>query len=268
MTVLRRAARLLLAALFALALLADYLAPALYDRQFRQAAGSGPGAGFPIGADELGRDRLSRLVHGARVSLLLAPAAAVLATLLAGVAGALAGLRGGWCDRVVVSAADLFQSLPWMFLLLAARALLPLNVPPAASVMVTFALLGVLSWAGPARVVRAGARALGRSDFLLSARATGISSGRILLRCLLPNLRPVLQAQFWVAVPLFILGEANLSILGLGVQEPLPSLGSLLKEMENYDALAANPWIAAPAALLMVVVGCLHLAFPREETLS
>jgi len=100
-------------------------------------------------------------------------------------------------------------------------------------VMITFLLLGCLGWAGPARIVRAGTRTLVDSDYLVQASASGISRWRLFWRHLLPNLRPILLAQFWISVPLFILSEANLGLLGLGVSEPLPSWGALLRELER-----------------------------------
>ena len=109
---------------------------------------------------------------------------------------------------------DLFLSLPWLFLLLAVRALLPLNTSPVTSVMITFLLLGCLGWAAPARIIRAGTRTLVNADYLMQL-ANGISRWRLFWRHLLPNLRPILLAQFWISVPLFILSEANLGLLGL-----------------------------------------------------
>jgi peptide/nickel transport system permease protein len=116
-------------------------------------------------------------------------------------------------------------SLPWIFLLIAARALLPLNVSPSVSVLITFAMLGALGWAAPARVIRAGVRDMRNSDFLLQARACGCRGFRLLLRHLAPNLKPVLLAQFWTSIPLFILSEANLGLLGAGRIRPPAVLG-------------------------------------------
>jgi peptide/nickel transport system permease protein len=103
------------------------------------------------------------------------------------------------------------------------------------------------------------------SDYLLQARASGISGARLFWRHLLPNLRPILLAQFWISVPVFILSEANLGLLGLGVSEPLPSWGALLRELENYTAVLQNPWMLAPVALLVIVVGCLQVALRTED---
>ena len=257
---------LVLLALVALAsLAAGLIAPSSYAEQFRDSISAPPSARFLLGTDDLGRDRFARLLYGTRVSLLLAPAAALLSTLLAALIGGLAGYLGGRWERYVTAGIDLFLSLPWLFLLLAARALLPLNTSPITSVAITFLLLGCLGWATPARIIRAGTRTLVNADFLTQARASGISGVRLFWRHLLPNLRPILLAQFWISVPMFILSEANLGLLGLGVSEPLPSWGSMLRELENYTAVLQNPWMLAPVVLLVVVVACLQVVLRTEE---
>jgi ABC-type dipeptide/oligopeptide/nickel transport system permease subunit len=246
-------------------LLAGVLAPAPYAQQFRDVPDAACSRQHPLGTDDLGRDRFSRLLYGTRVSLLLAPAAALVTSILAAFIGGTAGFAGGWVQDLVMSATDLFLSLPWLFLLITVRALLPLNVAPLTSVVITFALLGCLGWAGAARVVCADTRKLCDSDFMLQARASGSAGIRLLMHHLLPNLKPVLFAQFWISVPVFILSETNLSILGLGVAEPLPSWGSLLRELESLSMLSAKPWQFAPLILLIATVSCFHLAMQREE---
>jgi ABC-type dipeptide/oligopeptide/nickel transport system permease subunit len=145
------------------------------------------------------------------------------------------------------------------------RALLPLNVSPSTSVMVTFALLGVLGWAASARVVCAGAAAIRDSEWVLQARASGIHGARLLIRQVVPNLKPVLLAQFWVSIPVFILSEANLGILGLGVAEPLPSWGSLLRELSEFVSISSEPWKFAPLLLLFLVVTSFQVLLSRNE---
>ena len=158
----------------------------------------------------------------------------------------------------------MFLSLPWLFLLLIVRACLPLNVSPAASLAITFLLLGMLGWAAPARVVRAAVRKLKSSEFVFMARARGCRPWRLLWRQLLPNVAPVLIAQFWVAVPVYILTETTLGMLGLGVAEPLPSWGGLLRELEG-SYIVTQPYLLAPAILLAMVIGSLQLVLTRED---
>jgi len=263
--VTRRIAIGLLAALFLIALGASLLAPAPYAQQFRNDTDHPPSHQFPLGTDELGRDRLSRLLYGMRISLLLAPAAALVSTMLAAIIGGAGAYLGGVWDRSTKLVTDLFLSLPWLFLLLTIRALLPLDIPAITSVVVTFALLGALGWAASARIVGASVRSLRESDFVLQARAAGCHPARLLIRHVLPNVKPVLLAQFWISVPLFILTEANLGMLGLGVTEPLPSWGNLLRELENYSALRHSPWLWAPLLSLLVVVSLFQFTLANEE---
>ncbi len=265
MNLKQRIALAVLAAAVAASLGAGWLAHHSYAEQSREFISAAPSAQFWLGTDELGRDRFARLLYGTRVSLVLAPAAALVSTLIAGLIGGAAGYLGGRWERMVTAGLDLFLSLPWLFLLLSVRALLPLNTSPVTSVAITFGLLGCLGWAAPARIIRAGTRTLVNSDYLVQASAIGVSRWRLFWRHLLPNLRPILLAQFWISVPLFILSEANLGLLGLGVSEPLPSWGALLRELENYSAVLQNPWILAPAVLLVVVVSCLQLLLRTEE---
>jgi peptide/nickel transport system permease protein len=262
---LRRIAIGVLAIVFVGSLLAGVIAPAPYAKQFREDPDSAPSREHWLGTDDLGRDRFSRVLYGTRISLLLAPAAALLAAGLAGLIGGVAGYHGGWTERGLMAATDLVLSLPWLFLLLAVRALMPLNVEPIHSVTITFLILGCLGWAAGARVVCAGARALRNSEFALQARALGCTETRLLLRHIAPNLRPILITQFWISIPVFILAEANLGILGLGVSEPLPSWGSLLRELEGLTAISGKPWVFVPLLLLVVAVTSFQLLLVDQE---
>ena len=265
MKLVRQIAWVLLAIVVLGSLGAGLWAPADYATQFREMPNSPPSHQHWLGTDELGRDRFSRVLYGTRVSLLMAPAAALLSTLLAVFVGGIAGYLGGWWERAAMAATDLFLAMPWLFLLLAVRAMLPLNVSPMASVAVTFLLLGILGWAASARVLCAGARGLRNSDFILLARASGVSGVRLLLIQVLPNLKPVLAAQFWISIPVFILSEANLGVLGLGVAEPLPSWGSLLREMESFTSFGFETWKLVPLALLVLVVSSFQIILSRDE---
>lgn len=261
----RRAGLVLLAAVIGASLLANLISPASYAHQFRSEPDSPPSSQHLLGTDDLGRDRFSRVLYGTRVSLMLAPAAALLSSLLAVLIGGGAGFAGGWVRKCIMSATDLFLSLPWLFLLITVRALLPLNVSPFLSVTITFALLGCLGWAAAARVLCADASTLRESDFIVLARACGTGPWRLLWRHIVPNLRPVVFAQFWISVPVFILAEANLGMLGLGVAEPLPSWGSLLRELQGYSAISGQPWQFVPLLLFVLVVSSFHLALLKQE---
>lgn len=262
---IRAAAALTLCGIYAAGLAAPWLRPAGYATQYREAVSAPPSTAFPLGTDDLGRDRLARLLHGTRISMTLAPAAALLATCLAAVIGGSAGYLGGWLEAAITRAADLFVSLPWLLLLLTARAILPLNVPAAESLIVTFAILGFAGWAAPARIVAAAVGSMRTADWMIQGRARGCRGSRLIVVHLLPNLRSILVAQFWISVPVFILSEASLGFLGLGVGEPMPSWGSLLRGIENFDAVRANPWMLSPLALMVMVVACFHALVSTKE---
>jgi ABC-type dipeptide/oligopeptide/nickel transport system permease subunit len=247
---------------------ASWLAPAGYAKQYRDAIDAAPSHTHWLGTDEIGRDRFARVLYGTRISLLLAPAAALLSTLMAALLGGLAGYLGGAWARVAMAVTDLFMSLPWLFLLITARALMPLNTSPVASVMITFLLLGLLGWTTAARVLCASAATLRNSDFVRQARAAGISGRRLFWVHVAPNLKPVLYAQFWISIPVFILSEANLGILGLGVAEPMPSWGSLLKELEGLISVGEEPWKFVPLILLVIVVTSFQLLLSKQEEVA
>jgi peptide/nickel transport system permease protein len=248
-----------------ISLAANWLAPAGYARQYREATDSAPSRTHWLGTDEIGRDRFARVLYGTRISLLLAPAAALLSTLMAALVGGLAGYLGGAWARAAMAVTDLFLSLPWLFLLITVRALLPLNVSPLVSVLVTFLMLGLLGWTSAARVLCSTAGSLRESDFVRQARASGVRGARLFWIHVLPNLKPVLLAQFWISIPVFILSEANLGILGLGVAEPMPSWGSLLRELEGLISVGEAPWKFVPLILLVVVVTSFQLMLSKQE---
>src|SRR5271165_574274 len=248
-----------------ISLAANWLAPAGYARQYREATDAAPSRAHWLGTDEIGRDRFARVLYGTRISLLLAPAAALLSTLMAALIGGLAGYLGGAWARMAMAVTDLFLSLPWLFLLITARALMPLNVSPLISVLVTFMLLGLLGWTTAARVLCTTAGMLRGSDFIRQARAAGLPGQRLFWVQVAPNLKPVLYAQFWISIPVFILSEANLGILGLGVAEPMPSWGSLLKELEGLISFREEPWRLVPLLLLIVVMTSFQMLLSNEE---
>ncbi|MBZ5579661.1 MAG: ABC transporter permease [Acidobacteriia bacterium] len=251
---------------YACAIGAGPLTGGSYELQDRAHAGERPGAVHWLGTDDLGRDRLVRLLYGARTSLVLAPAAALLATAIATFLGSAAALAGGRFERAALYLVDVVASTPWFFALLLMRSVLPLNVDPAVSVSITFAILGLLGWPHGVRPVAARSAAVIRSEFMRQARASGIGRMRLLRAHMVPNLMPVVAAHFWATLPVFILAEANLSLLGLGVAEPLPSLGNLMSEFRDHRAIAERPWLLAPAVLLIGMIAALQVISKKGTT--
>src|ERR1700733_8926511 len=268
MNLWRKLACVALAVVVCASLAANWLAPVGYEKQYREATNAPPSRAHWLGTDELGRDRFARVLYGTRISLLLAPAAALLSTLMAAFIGGLAGYLGGIWARLAMAVTDLFLSLPWLFLLITARAFMPLNVSPLISVLVTFLLLGLLGWSTAARVLCATAGSLRSADFVRQARAAGVPGSRLFWIHVMPNLKPVLYAQFWISIPVFILSEANLGILGLGVAEPMPSWGSLLRELEGLVSLGDEPWKFVPLLLLVVVVMSFQLLLSSHDEVA
>ncbi len=257
---IRWAALILLIAVLVTGLLANWIAPAPYDKMFRTEPNAPPGRTFFLGTDYSGRDRFSRLIYGTRISLLLAPAAAALSLILALFVGGSAGLGPTWWDRLMMAGSDLMLSLPWLFLFLTVRAVLPLNTGSAVSIVTTFILMGMLGWGAGARVIRAAVLQVSEAPFTLYAHAFGCEPRRLWFRQFLPHLRVVLLAQFWVSIPTFILGEASLGLLGLGVADPMPSWGNLLRELQSESW--HNYWVWTPVLLLAFVMILFQLSKP------
>lgn len=259
---MRRAARgiavAVLAVIALVALAAPVVAPFDYARQFREAPSARAGGQFAMGTDELGRDRWSRLIYATRSSILLAPAAAAVSVTLAMAISLLMLLRAAWARWTITASTALCLSLPWIFLFIVLRAALPLNTRPAESVLITFGLMGAAGWAWPARIFSASIGEMNRAGWLVQARAAGMAPWRIAVVQVWPQLRALAGAQFRVLVPAYILSEASLGLLGLGVAEPLPSLGNLLAELQRPEVVRGNPWVLAPLGLLMVVMICLE----------
>ncbi len=264
----QRVACVVLLLVAGVSLSANWLAPQGYATQYREEPSAPPSSHHWLGTDDIGRDRFARVLYGTRISLLLAPAAALLSTLMAALVGGLAGYLGGAWARLAMAVTDLFLAMPWLFLLVTVRAMMPLNLSPTISVLVTFLLLGLLGWTSAARVLCSSAGSLRDSDFVRQARASGIRASRLFWIHVLPNLKPVLYAQFWISIPAFILSEANLGILGLGVAEPMPSWGSLLKELEGLISIGEEPWKFVPLLLLVIVVTSFQLVLSDPEQVA
>jgi peptide/nickel transport system permease protein len=168
--------------------------------------------------------------------------------------------------RATAALTDVMQVLPWLYLLLAFRAMLPLSLPASWAMAAIVGVLVAAGWAATARVVAGEARTLATAEFLDAARAAGATPGRILWHHVFRHIWPVLAAQATVILPRFVLAEVTLSFLGLGMGEPTPSLGALLSPLREPGIVSSYWWIASPAALLVALFALYHAATPDGAT--
>jgi len=233
--------------LFAVALLAPWLAP--YDPNFidlKQVL-MPPSPAHLLGTDTLGRDVLSRVIFGARISLLVGFVAVGIATLIGVLVGALAGYYGGAMDALLMRLVDLMLCFPTLFLILAVIAVLG---PSIWNIMV---VIGVTGWMGVARLVRAEFLSLREREFVMAARALGASDARLIWRHLLPNALTPVMVSATLGVAGAILTESALSFLGLGVQPPTPSWGNILTM--GKDNIEIAWWLSVfPGLAILVTV--------------
>lgn len=225
-----------------------------------------PGRIFLAGSDGYGRDQLSRILYGAQISLTVGLLATALSLLLGAAAGLWSGYYGGWRDETVMRLAEFFLDLPWLYLLLALRAFLPLTLNPKAAFFALFAVIGMLGWARPARLIRGVVLSVKERPYVLAARGFGARDSYLIRRHILPEVHSILATQAALLAPQYILAEVTLSYLGLGIGEPAASLGTMLASFREFSVIASYWWMALPGlALLPVFLACHMLAQGLQE---
>jgi peptide/nickel transport system permease protein len=254
--VLRRPAALIaalvVAAFVVIALGAPYFAPFDPIKTDYRAVRKAPSSAHPLGTDEVGRDVLSRLIWGARASLLAGAVPVTLALLVSLPLGLLSGCAGGWLDGLIMRVTDAMLAIPFLIVAIALAAFLG---PSLVNAMLA---IGIAALPTFLRLARGTALALTTEEFVVSARALGCSRLRVAVRHVLPNMLPPLLIQSSLTVAAAIIAEASLSFLGLGQQPPAPSWGSMLNAAQRY--LSQAPWIALyPGLMIFAVVMALNV---------
>ena len=234
--------------IFALAaILAPVLTPYTYEEITATGRLAKPSAQHLLGTDELGRDVFTRLLYGARISLMVGLVPTVLSMAAGAVLGILAGYLGGKVDSVIMRLADIMLAFPSMLLAMVIMYTL------GDGIVNIFLGLALVNWASVARIVRAETLKLKETEYVEAARSIGVSSLKIMLRHVLPNCIPSLIVLFTLNIPSAILSESSLGFLGLGIQKPMASWGLMVNAGRQY--LYTNPWLSlAPSAAIMIIV--------------
>ena len=216
-------------------------------------AGEG-GTAFLLGTDRLGRDMLSRMIYGARISLTIGLIGISISFVLGIVIGGLAGYYGGTFDLVVQRIIEVIQSLPHIPIWLALSSIMPPSWSPVLVYFGITVILGLMDWTGLARSVRSKLLSLREDDYVVAAQLMGAKTNRIVFRHLVPGFMSHLIASATITIPSMILGETALSFLGLGLRPPITSWGVMLNEAQNINVVALYPWLVLPVVPVIVVI--------------
>jgi peptide/nickel transport system permease protein len=210
-----------------------------------------------LGTDQLGRDRFSRLLYAVRFSFIVALIGVLVACLVGISIGGVSGYAGRLGDAFLMGVTDAMLALPTLILILGVRAAFPLELPMTRAALLLLLIFALTGWAEMARLTRGLVLSLRQREFVVAAVALGVSQSRVLFRHILPNILPSLRTRAFLLLPTFLLAEVALSYLGVGLQEPEPSLGNMLTAASDLDQLRSQPFsILSPAfAVLLFTLG-------------
>jgi len=209
---------------------------------------------YLLGADRLGRDMLSRIVYGTRISMSIGLIGVALSLLLGIVLGGISGYYGGWIDNAIQRVIEFILSLPTTPLWLGLAAAMPTTWPPLRIYLCITIILSLIGWTSLARVIRGRFLSLRTEDFVTAARLDGAGEPRIIFRHMAPSFLSHIIAEVSLAIPAMILAETALSFLGLGLQPPMVSWGVLLQEAQNIRSIATAPWLFIPGVAVVIAV--------------
>lgn len=212
-----------------------------------------PGGAYPLGTDISGRDMLARVLVGGRVSLMVSVSAAIISVGLGAILGSLAGTMGGIVDTIIMRAADVFMSFPYLVVIIVVAGILGPSIP------VIILAVGCFGWPGPSRIVRSVTLSMRDREFVQASRAVGASTRWVIVRHMLPAALGQLVVVGTLEIATYIMLEAGLSFLGLGVQPPTPSWGNLLNAAQSLSTISQMWWMwIPPGAMVALTVLCIN----------
>jgi peptide/nickel transport system permease protein len=209
---------------------------------------------YPFGADDVGRDVLSRLIYASQVSLSIGLVGVFLSLSLGILLGGLSGLIGGWVDNLIQRMIEVLRSIPDIPLWMALATAVPARWDPIYVYFGITVILSFLGWTGMARVVRGKFLSLREEDFIMAAELDGVPRSRIITRHMIPSFLSHIIASATLAIPGMILGETALSFLGLGLRQPVVSWGVMLQDAMNISYIANMPWLLLPGGAVVITV--------------
>jgi len=213
-----------------------------------------PARVFLLGTDQFGRDLLSRMLFGSRVSLMIGVLVVLITFPIGLLMGGIAGYYGGLVDNVIMRSVEVLASFPTFYLLLTLASVLPATLSSGARIFMIAGVFSLIGWGGLARIIRGLVLSLRDLEFVLAARASGLGDLRVIVRHVLPNTISYVIVAATLTIPGVILGESGLSYLGVGVQEPSTSWGLLLAQAQSVDVFTQFPWLLMPGLAIVVVI--------------
>lgn len=209
---------------------------------------------YLFGADNLGRDMLSRMIYGSRISLTIGFVATAISLLLAIILGGLAGYFGGKTDWIIMRGAEFFMLIPGLYLILFLRSILNSKMDSGTAYMIITMILALVGWPGTARTLRGMIHSIKREEYVLNAQLEGIPSLVIIFKYIMPQITSLLIVSTTLSIPGFIMSETTLSYIGLGIADPAVSWGSMInREISTLSNLSRYPWLLIPVFLLLIV---------------
>lgn len=209
---------------------------------------------YPWGADKYGRDMFGRILYGSRISLTIGLIGIAITFTIGLFLGGVAGYYGGWTDEILMRLTEILMSIPGFYLIISLAAVLPSGLSPALRYLFIIVILSFIGWPGMTRVIRGMTLGLKQSEFVEAAVAMGYPPRRVISRHLLPNTATYVIVSATLQVPQYILGEAGLSFLGIGITEPSASWGLMLSQAQNIEALTNYPWLLLPGLFIFITV--------------